>query len=136
MCIRDSGRPLVSLDNAATTQMPESVLSVMTEQYRSYEAKVHRGIHYLSEKSTQRMEKARATIAKFLNARASSEIIFTSGTTSAINTAAACLSDKFLNPGDEILVTAMEHQDVYKRQPEYCAVQRPCGKYLKNCLSA
>ncbi len=106
---RVDGRPLVYLDNAATTQMPESVLSVMTEQYRSYEANVHRGIHYLSEKSTQRMEKARATIAKFLNARSSSDIIFTSGTTSAINMAAACLSDKFLNPGDEILVTAMEH---------------------------
>lgn len=101
------GYPLIYLDNAATTQIPQSVLNIITEQYHTYEANVHRGIHYLSSKSTERMERARETIAKFINARPC-EIIFTSGTTSSVNLIADSIC-QLLSPDDEILVTAMEH---------------------------
>lgn len=112
--------PLVYLDNAATTQMPEPVLSVIAEQHRLYEANVHRGIHTLSEKSTVRMEQARESIKRFLNAESSEQIIFTSGTTDAVNLIAQGVGHAFLNPGDEILVTAMEHHSNYVPWQQLC----------------
>lgn len=103
------GHPLIYLDNAATTQMPECVLETIAEQHHLYQANVHRGIHTLSERSTERMEDARHKIKNFLNARADEEIIFTSGTTAAVNLAARSFGEAFLRPGDEVLVTVMEH---------------------------
>lgn len=104
-----NGRPLVYLDNAATTQVPEPILAVMAEQYHCWQANVHRGVHTLSEQSTARLESAREHIRRFLGARLPEEIIFTSGTTHSINLAARSLSFGLLNPGDEIITTELEH---------------------------
>lgn len=122
------GHPLVYLDNAATTQMPEPVLAVMEEQYRFYEANVHRGIHTLSERSTQRMEQARRTVQQFIHAAEPEEIVFTSGTTDAVNLAARSFCDAFLRPGDEILVTAMEHHSNFVPWQQACL---RCGARLR-----
>lgn len=103
------GHPLTYLDNAATTQMPEPVLGTILEQHRIYEANVHRGVHYLSEMSTGRMEAAREKVRSFLHAKDTAEIVFTGGTTAAINLVARSFSERFLGPGDEVLTTAMEH---------------------------
>lgn len=104
-----NGRPLIYLDNAATTQMPEQVLRIIAEQHRFYEANVHRGVHTLSEESTTRMEAARETARVFLNARETCEILFTSGTTGGINLAARAFQERFLRPGDNVIATEMEH---------------------------
>ena len=103
------GRPLVYLDNAATTQKPLCVLDAMREEYLNVNANVHRGVHYLSQQATDLHEAARETVRQFINARKAEEIVFTRGTTEAINLVAAsfCLSQ--MKAGDEVLVTDMEH---------------------------
>lgn len=103
-----NGRPLVYLDNAATTQLPEAVLSAMVEQVRCHEGNVHRGIHALSERSTVRMEAARESLRRFLGSETAAQVVFTSGTTASINLVARALEEQ-LRPGDEILTTQMEH---------------------------
>lgn len=103
------GHPLVYLDNAATTQKPEQVLAAMDEYYHTINSNVHRGVHYLSQRATDAYEAARHTIAEFINARHTHEIIFTRGTSEAINLVAAVFGKKFLQPGDQILVSAVEH---------------------------
>ena len=102
-------KPLVYLDNAATTQRPRSVIDVMTTAYEEQYANVHRGIHWLSELSTDLYENARESIQCFINARRSHEIIFTSGTTASINLVARSWGDANVGQGDEILLTEMEH---------------------------
>lgn len=106
---RVHGRPLVYLDNGATTFVPEPVLAAVGEQYRTYQANIHRGVHYLSEQSTHRVERVRAAVAAFLNAEAPEEIVFTSGATDAINLVARAFADGILRPGDRLLTTEMEH---------------------------
>ena len=103
------GRPLVYLDNAATTQKPLQVLDAMREEYLNVNANVHRGVHYLSQQATDLHEAAREKVRQFINARKTEEIVFTRGTTEAINLVASsfCLSQ--MQPGDEVLVTDMEH---------------------------
>jgi len=103
------GRPLVYLDNAATTQKPLQVLDAMREEYLNVNANVHRGVHYLSQQATDLHEAAREKVRQFINARKAEEIVFTRGTTEAINLVASsfCLSQ--MQPGDEVLVTDMEH---------------------------
>ena len=103
------GRPLVYLDNAATTQKPLQVLDAMREEYLNVNANVHRGVHYLSQQATDLHEAAREKVRLFINARKTEEIVFTRGTTEAINLVASsfCLSQ--MQPGDEVLVTDMEH---------------------------
>jgi len=103
------GKPYVYLDNAATTQKPLSVINSITEFYKNYNSNVHRGVHYLSQKSTELFENTRDRVQKFINAPGREEIIFTRGTTESINLVAHSFSYAFLNPGDEILITAMEH---------------------------
>ena len=103
------GHPLVYLDNAATTQKPEQVLRAMDDYYHTLNSNVHRGVHYLSQRATDAYESARQTVAGFINARHSHEIIYTRGTTEAINLVAAVFGKKFLLPGDSILVSAVEH---------------------------
>ena len=103
------GYPLVYLDNAATTQKPESVLHAMDDYYHTINSNVHRGVHHLSQEATEAYEGARQKIADFINARHNHEIIFTRGTTESINLVAACFGRKFLQPGDSILVSAVEH---------------------------
>jgi cysteine desulfurase / selenocysteine lyase len=103
------GHPLVYLDNAATTQKPEVVLRAMDDYYHTINANVHRGVHFLSQRATDAYEGAREKIADFVNARHSHEIIYTRGTTEAINLVAACFGKKFLQAGDSVLVSAVEH---------------------------
>jgi len=103
------GKPLVYLDNAATTLKPKSVIRALNRYYKDECSNVHRGVHYLSEKATAEYERAREKISHFINARLSSEIIFTRGTTDAINIVAQSYGRTFLKAGDEILISHMEH---------------------------
>lgn len=103
-----NGFPLVYLDNAATTQKPESVLLALTNYYRTCNSNVHRAAHTLAEKATQALEAARETTRSFINAAATQEIIFTRGTTESINLVANCYRS-LLKPGDEILISHLEH---------------------------
>ena len=103
------GRPLVYLDNGATTQKPRQVVEAMTEEYYNVNANVHRGVHFLSQQATELHEAARETVRRFLNARRTSEIIFTRGTTESINLVATTFGDAFLKEGDEVIVSEMEH---------------------------
>jgi len=103
-----NGKPLVYLDNGATTQKPQIVIDAISKYYEFENSNIHRGVHTLSQEATDVYEQARVKIQHFLNARHSHEIIFTSGTTGGINMIASSLS-KSLNKGDEILITAMEH---------------------------
>ena len=101
--------PLVYLDNAATTQKPRQVVEAMTEEYYNVNANVHRGVHFLSQKATELNEASRETVRCFLNARSTSEIIFTRGTTESINLVASCFGQAFMKAGDEVIVSEMEH---------------------------
>ncbi|MGX8697888.1 MAG: aminotransferase class V-fold PLP-dependent enzyme, partial [Prevotella sp.] len=103
------GRQLVYLDNAATTQKPLAVLDAMRQEYLNVNANVHRGVHYLSQQATQLHEAARERVRSFINARSTNEIIFTRGTTEAINLVAATFCQSQMKAGDEVLVTDMEH---------------------------
>lgn len=103
------GKPLVYLDNAATTQKPLCVLDAMREEYLNANANVHRGVHYLSVKATELHEQARETVRRFLNARSTSEIVFTRGTTEGLNLIAFTFSEAMMQPGDEVIVSVMEH---------------------------
>lgn len=103
------GRPLVYLDNGATTQKPRVVVEAMTEEYYNVNANVHRGVHFLSQQATELHEAARETVRRFLNARSTNEIVFTRGTTESINLVATTFGDAFLNEGDEVIISEMEH---------------------------
>lgn len=103
------GKPLVYLDNGATTQKPLCVLDAMRDEYLNVNANVHRGVHYLSVQATELHEQARETVRRFINARSVSEIVFTRGTTEGLNLVASTFGDEFLKPGDEVIVSTMEH---------------------------
>ncbi len=103
------GKPLVYLDSAATTQKPRVVIERLDRYYRTENANIHRGIHFLSERATEAYEEARATVARFLGAADAREIVFVRGTTEAINLVAQSYGRKFIGEGDEIIVSAMEH---------------------------
>lgn len=102
-------KPLVYLDNAATTQKPLCVLDAMREEYLNVNANVHRGVHYLSQQATELHESARETVRRFLNAKSSTEIIFTRGTTESINLVASCFVEGLMKEGDEIIISTVEH---------------------------
>jgi cysteine desulfurase/selenocysteine lyase len=102
------GKPLIYFDNAATTQKPIAVINKITELYKTQNANIHRGVHYLSQKATEAHEGARAVIAKFINAHSKDEVIFTRGTTESINLTASCFA-KLCKQGDEIIISQMEH---------------------------
>ncbi|MBQ6191790.1 MAG: cysteine desulfurase [Bacteroidaceae bacterium] len=101
--------PLVYLDNAATTQKPRQVVEAMTEEYYNVNANVHRGVHFLSQQATELHEASRETVRRFLNARSTSEIVFTRGTTESINLVASCFGQAFMKEGDEVILSEMEH---------------------------
>jgi len=103
------GKPLIYLDNGATTQKPLQVISVMEELYRTTNANVHRGVHYLSDRVSERYEAARETVRAFINASSREEIVFTAGTTASINAVAFSFGERFVGDGDEILISGMEH---------------------------
>ena len=103
------GKALIYLDNAATTQKPLCVLDAMREEYLNVNANVHRGVHYLSQQATDLHEAAREKVRAFINAGSTNEIVFTRGTTESINLVAQTFCEAFMNEGDEVLVTDMEH---------------------------
>ena len=102
-------KPLVYLDNAATTQKPKCVIDTISNVYSTMNSNVHRGIHHLSQVATTAMENSRETIREFIGAKHSHEIIFTRGTTESINLVASSFGNTFLKDGDEIIISAMEH---------------------------
>jgi len=103
------GKPLVYLDNGATTQKPQCVIDTLTDGYLHHNANVHRGVHFLSQDATDLHENSRCTVQAFINAESSDEIIFTRGTTESINLVAFSFGEAFLHDGDEVIVTDMEH---------------------------
>ncbi|MCD8288383.1 MAG: cysteine desulfurase [Prevotella sp.] len=103
------GRQLVYLDNAATAQKPLCVLDAMREEYVSVNANVHRGVHYLSQQATELHEAARAAVRRFVNAGRDSEIVFTRGATEGINLVASCFAEKYMQAGDEVILSVAEH---------------------------
>ena len=103
------GRPLVYLDNAATTQKPRAVVEAMVQEYYEVNANVHRGVHYLSQQATDLHEEARRTVARFIHAASEAEVVFTRGTTESLNLVADAYSRAFLHEGDEVLISVMEH---------------------------
>ena len=103
------GKPLIYLDNAATTQKPRCVVEAITEEYYSVNANVHRGVHFLSQQATELHEASRETVRRFINARSTAEIIFTRGTTESINLRASSFTDSQMEAGDEIIISTMEH---------------------------
>ncbi len=103
------GKPLIYFDNGATTQKPQSVIDAMDEVYTSYNANIHRGVHYLSDTSSEAYEKARENVRSFINASKREEIIFTSGTTGSINGIAFSFGERYIKAGDEILISYLEH---------------------------
>ncbi len=102
-------RPLVYLDNAATTQKPRQVVEAITEEYYNANANVHRGVHYLSQQATELHENARETVRRFINARSANEVVFTRGTTESLNLVVSSFCDAFMQEGDEVIVSVMEH---------------------------
>jgi len=103
------GKPLIYFDNGATTQKPRCVVESISNEYYSVNANVHRGVHFLSQQATELHEGSRSMVQKFINARSSKEIIFTRGTTESINLLAFCFGEEFCQPGDEIIISTMEH---------------------------
>lgn len=103
------GRPLIYFDNAATTQKPESVINAISDYYRGLNSNIHRGVHYLSQKATEEFEVVRRKVQKFINAAHPYEIIFTRGATESINLVASSFGKAFLEEGDNVIITEMEH---------------------------
>ena len=103
------GKPLIYLDNAATTQKPQCVIDAISNAYLTINANVHRGVHHLSQVATEEFEKARHTVQRYIGAAHSHEIIFTRGTTESINLVATSFGNTFLKEGDEVIISAMEH---------------------------
>lgn len=103
------GKPLVYLDNGATTQKPRCVVESITDEYYSVNANVHRGVHFLSQQATNLHEASRETVRKFINARGTNEIVFTRGTTESINLVVSTFADSQMQAGDEVIVSVMEH---------------------------
>lgn len=102
-------RPLVYLDNAATTQKPRIVVDSIANEYYSVNANVHRGVHYLSQQATELHEASRETVQNFINARSTNEVIFTRGTTEGLNLIVSSFGDEFMKEGDEVIISTMEH---------------------------
>jgi len=104
-----NGKPLIYFDNAATSQKPQIVIDTLKEYYEEYNSNIHRGVHFLSAKATDRYEDTRRKVKEFINAKETSEIVFVKGTTEGINLTASSYGDAFLKAGDEVIISAMEH---------------------------
>jgi cysteine desulfurase/selenocysteine lyase len=124
------GNSLVYLDNAATTQLPSSVIECICEHYRLYNGNVHRGNHYLSEKSSLHMNIARKKTAEFINSPSIEQIIFTSGTTESINSVALSFVEKILNENDEIIVSELEHHSNFVVWQQLCSRKKAVLKVI------
>lgn len=114
------GKPLIYLDNAATTQKPQSVIDTIVNYYTTYNSNIHRGTHHLSNLATEAHESARKTLQNYINAAHDHEIIFTRGTTEGINLVAHSFGEAFVNPGDEVIVTEMDHHSNFVPWQRMC----------------
>ena len=123
-----NGHPLIYLDNAATTQIPQQVIDRWVEHYTKYNANVHRGIHYLSEQSTSHMEAVRERLSDFLHALDQGKVVFTSGATDSANLVAVSFLRHRLRPGDVVLSTELEHHANYVVWQQLC---KECGATFK-----
>src|SRR5437870_2730310 len=121
---RINGKPLVYLDNAATSQKPQSVIDAMTRFYVEENSNIHRGVHTLSDKATQSYEAARVKIQKFINAGSPKEIIFVRGTTEGVNLVARSYGSGHLAAGDEVIISAMEHHSNIVPWQLVCATEQ------------
>jgi cysteine desulfurase/selenocysteine lyase len=119
-----NGKPLTYLDNAATTQKPQQVIDAILDYYQNYNSNIHRGTHHLSNLATQAHESARRTVKNYINAEHDHEIIFTRGTTEAINLVAFSFGEAFVNPGDEVIVTELEHHSNFVPWQMMCERRR------------
>jgi len=119
-----NGKPLIYLDNAATTQKPQQVIDAILDYYQHYNSNIHRGTHHLSNLATQAHEAARDTVKNYINAAHNHEIIFTRGTTEAINLVAFSFGEAFVDPGDEIIVTELEHHSNFVPWQMMCERRR------------
>ena len=104
-----NGKQLIYFDNAATTQKPDNVINAISEYYSNYNTNIHQKLHSLTKKATTAYENTRKTVQQFINAAEVEEIIFTSGTTESINLVASVYGRKFLNDGDEVIISELEH---------------------------
>src|SRR5215207_4486653 len=107
--IRPRGKRLVYLDSAATSQKPRQVIDALTRYYEEENGNIHRGVHYLSELATTRYDETREAVRRFINAKSTNEVVFTRNTTESINLVASSFGQTFIHPGDEIVVSYMEH---------------------------
>ena len=124
------GRPLVYLDNAATSQKPQQVLDAIVEAYSTWNSNIHRGVHHLSQVATQHHEEARKAVARFINAREPEEIVFTKGTTDAINALAFSAGELLLHEGDEIIVSGLEHHSNIVPWQMVCARKKAVLRHI------
>lgn len=124
------GRPLVYLDNAATSQKPQQVLDAIVEAYSTWNSNIHRGVHHLSQVATMHHEEARKAVAQFINAREPEEIVFTKGTTDAINALAFSAGELLLHEGDEVIVSGLEHHSNIVPWQMVCARKKAVLKHI------
>ena len=120
-------KPLVYLDNGATTQKPLSVIETVSRVYREQNSSIHRGIHFLSDQMTEAYEEARETARKFINAASTTEIVFTHGATSGINAVAFSFGEKYVGEGDEVLISEMEHHSNIVPWQMICHKKKACS---------
>ncbi len=123
-------RPLVYLDNAATSQKPQAVIDAITEAYTHWNSNIHRGVHHLSQLATMKHEEARKAVAAFIGAQSSDEIIFTKGTTDSINALAFSFGEAFVHEGDEIIVSAAEHHSNIVPWQMLCARKKAVLRHI------
>ena len=123
-------RPLVYLDNAATSQKPQQVLDAIVEAYSTWNSNIHRGVHHLSQIATGKHEEARKAVAEFINAQSSDEIIFTKGTTDSLNALAFCIGELLVHEGDEIIVSGLEHHSNIVPWQMLCARKKAVLRHI------
>ena len=127
---RIHGQELVYLDNAATSQKPQQVLDAIVEAYSTWNSNIHRGVHHLSQVATMHHEEARKAVAQFINARESEEIVFTKGTTDAINALAFSIGELLLHEGDEVIVSGLEHHSNIVPWQMVCARKKAVLRHI------
>jgi cysteine desulfurase/selenocysteine lyase len=124
------GKPLIYFDNAASTQKPRQVIDAIREYYEQHNCNIHRGVHFLSIKATEEYEETRREVCEFINAKSTREIIFTKGATESLNLVASSFGKKFVNPGDEVITTIMEHHSNFVPWQQLCSERNAALKVV------
>src|SRR5450830_1098385 len=123
-------RPLVYFDNAASTQKPVQVIRAISGYYETDNCNIHRGVHFLSQRATEAYEETRKVVQRFINAASSNEIIFTKGTTESINLVASSFGKQYISPGDEVLISIMEHHSNIVPWQQMCLEREAKVKFV------